>query len=59
MPAGQIAERVGELAFEHRSIGIGSIVPAADHAAALIALERMNPGKRLTDGPDRLPEPAL
>jgi 2-hydroxy-3-oxopropionate reductase len=33
-------------------------LPAADHAAALIALERMNPGKRLTDGPDRLPGPA-
>jgi 2-hydroxy-3-oxopropionate reductase len=31
-------------------------LPAADHAAALIALERMNPGKRLGEGPDRLPE---
>ena len=26
----------------------------ADHAAALIALERMNPGQRLGDAPDRL-----
>jgi 2-hydroxy-3-oxopropionate reductase len=31
-------------------------LPAADHAAALIALERMNPGKRVGEGPDRLPE---
>jgi 2-hydroxy-3-oxopropionate reductase len=30
-------------------------LPRADHAAALIALERMNPGKRLGDKPDRLP----
>lgn len=30
-------------------------MPAADHAAALIALERMNPGKRLGSGEDRLP----
>lgn len=28
----------------------------ADHAAALLALERMNPGKRLGQDPDRLPE---
>lgn len=28
---------------------------AADHAAALIALERMNPGKRLGKKPDQLP----
>jgi len=31
-------------------------LPAADHAAALIALERMNPGKRVGDKPDTLPE---
>jgi 3-hydroxyisobutyrate dehydrogenase-like beta-hydroxyacid dehydrogenase len=31
-------------------------LPAADHAAALIALERMNPGKRVGDAPDTLPE---
>jgi 2-hydroxy-3-oxopropionate reductase len=30
-------------------------LPRADHAAALIALERMNPGKRLGDKPDQLP----
>ncbi|TFW30883.1 NAD(P)-dependent oxidoreductase [Massilia horti] len=28
----------------------------ADHAAALIALERINPGKRLGDAPDQLPK---
>jgi 2-hydroxy-3-oxopropionate reductase len=31
-------------------------LPAADHAAALIALERMNPGKRLGQGDDKLPQ---
>jgi 2-hydroxy-3-oxopropionate reductase len=30
-------------------------LPHADHAAALIALERMNPGKRVGDGDDILP----
>jgi 2-hydroxy-3-oxopropionate reductase len=30
-------------------------LPAADHSAALIALEKMNPGKRLGQGPDKLP----
>lgn len=35
---------------------IGAEMPVADHAAALIALERMNPGKRLGSGEDRLPE---
>jgi 3-hydroxyisobutyrate dehydrogenase-like beta-hydroxyacid dehydrogenase len=30
-------------------------LPGADHAAALIALERMNPGKRLGAEPGRLP----
>jgi len=30
-------------------------LPAADHAAALIALERMNPGRRLGEAPDQLP----
>lgn len=30
-------------------------LPAADHAAALIALERMNPGKRVGDRDDTLP----
>ena len=34
---------------------IATDIPAADHAAGLIALERMNPGKRLGTAPDRLP----
>jgi 3-hydroxyisobutyrate dehydrogenase-like beta-hydroxyacid dehydrogenase len=34
---------------------IADDLPRADHAAALIALERMNPGKRLGEGPDLLP----
>ncbi len=28
--------------------------PTADHAAALLALEALNPGQRLGDGPDKL-----
>jgi len=31
-------------------------LPSADHSAALIALERMNPGKRVGDAPDTLPD---
>lgn len=31
-------------------------IPHADHSAALIALERLNPGKRLGDAPDTLPQ---
>jgi 2-hydroxy-3-oxopropionate reductase len=31
-------------------------LPSADHSAALIALERMNPGKRVGAGADTLPE---
>lgn len=31
-------------------------LPHADHAAALIALERINPGKRVGEGADRLPD---
>jgi 3-hydroxyisobutyrate dehydrogenase-like beta-hydroxyacid dehydrogenase len=31
-------------------------LPHADHAAGLIALERMNPGKRVGDAPDQLPD---
>jgi 2-hydroxy-3-oxopropionate reductase len=31
-------------------------LPAADHAAGLIALERMNPGQRVGAGTDRLPD---
>jgi 2-hydroxy-3-oxopropionate reductase len=30
-------------------------VPNADQAAALLALERLNPGKRLGEDPDKLP----
>ncbi len=34
---------------------IAGDIPSADHAAGLIALERMNPGKRLGTAPDRMP----
>lgn len=34
---------------------IAADLPQADHAAALIALERLNPGQRLGEAPDRLP----
>lgn len=37
---------------------IEDVLPHADHAAALIALERMNPGKRVGEGADRLPDTA-
>ena len=33
---------------------IGLAYPTADHAAALLALEALNPGQRLGDGPDKL-----
>lgn len=33
---------------------IEQVYPSADHCAALLALERLNPGRRLGDGPDRL-----
>jgi 3-hydroxyisobutyrate dehydrogenase-like beta-hydroxyacid dehydrogenase len=36
---------------------IETVLAGADHAAALLALERMNPGKRLGTGEDQLPEP--
>lgn len=32
-----------------------NVVPNADQSAALLALERINPGKRVGDGPDKLP----
>jgi len=35
---------------------IETALAGADHAAALIALERMNPGKRLGNGADQLPD---
>jgi 2-hydroxy-3-oxopropionate reductase len=34
---------------------IAADLPAADHSAGLIALERMNPGTRVGDGADTLP----
>ncbi|WP_020655954.1 NAD(P)-dependent oxidoreductase [Massilia niastensis] len=34
---------------------IAAELPSADHAAALLALERQNPGLRLGDAPDQLP----
>jgi 3-hydroxyisobutyrate dehydrogenase-like beta-hydroxyacid dehydrogenase len=34
---------------------IGDELPRADHAAALLALERLNPGQRLGSAPDQLP----
>jgi 2-hydroxy-3-oxopropionate reductase len=34
---------------------IANDIPSADHAAGLIALERMNPGKRLGTAPDKMP----
>ena len=33
---------------------IAGTYPTADHAAALLALEALNPGRRLGDGPDQL-----
>jgi len=35
---------------------IAAALPHADHAAALLALEQLNPGQRLGSGPDRLPD---
>jgi 3-hydroxyisobutyrate dehydrogenase-like beta-hydroxyacid dehydrogenase len=35
--------------------GLMSMAPNADQAAALLALERLNPGQRLGEGQDRLP----
>ena len=34
---------------------IAADFPQADHAAALLALEKKNPGQRLGAGPDQLP----
>jgi 2-hydroxy-3-oxopropionate reductase len=42
------------LVTEHYRV-LETDLPQADHAAALIGLERMNPGKRLGDKPDQLP----
>ncbi|QJE00266.1 NAD(P)-dependent oxidoreductase [Massilia forsythiae] len=46
-----------ELVTRHYE-ALAADLPAADHAAALIALERLNPGKRLGDRPDCLPDGA-
>jgi 2-hydroxy-3-oxopropionate reductase len=45
---------VTELVAE-RYRSILNALPHADHAAALIALERLNPGKRVGIAPDKLP----
>lgn len=42
------------LVTEHYA-SISEEFPSADHAAALLALEHINPGLRLGDGPDQLP----
>ncbi|MES2743727.1 MAG: NAD(P)-dependent oxidoreductase [Pseudomonadota bacterium] len=38
-----------------RYASIADAHPHADHSAALLALEQLNPGRRLGQGPDRLP----
>ena len=38
-----------------RYASIADSLPRADHAAALLALEQLNPGQRLGGGPDQLP----
>jgi 3-hydroxyisobutyrate dehydrogenase-like beta-hydroxyacid dehydrogenase len=35
---------------------IRDVYPRADHAAALLALERLNPGRRVGEAPDQLPD---
>lgn len=45
---------ITQLVTRHYETIVGDL-PQADHAAALIALERMNQGKRVGDAPDRLP----
>ncbi|MET0857337.1 MAG: NAD(P)-dependent oxidoreductase [Telluria sp.] len=45
---------VAALVTEHYS-AIADDYPAADQCATLLALEKVNPGHRLGDGPDRLP----
>lgn len=47
LPFAELAER--------RYASLANDLPTADHSAALIALERDNPGARLGDLPDRLP----
>lgn len=45
---------VAALVTQHYE-SIGELCPRADQSAALLALERANPGLRLGDGPDLLP----
>jgi 3-hydroxyisobutyrate dehydrogenase-like beta-hydroxyacid dehydrogenase len=45
---------VTQLVAEHYRT-LQATVPNADHSAALLALERINPGRRLGNGPDQLP----
>nr|WP_260117415.1 NAD(P)-dependent oxidoreductase [Pseudoduganella albidiflava] len=52
--AAGIALPVTSLVTE-RYESIGDEYPQADHAAALLALERLNPGQRVGDAPDQLP----
>jgi 3-hydroxyisobutyrate dehydrogenase-like beta-hydroxyacid dehydrogenase len=52
--AAGIALPVTSLVTE-RYESIREIYPQADHSAALLALERLNPGHRVGDGPDQLP----
>lgn len=49
-----VALPLAALVTEHYA-SIGERFPAADQSAALLALEQVNPGHRLGNGPDRLP----
>jgi 3-hydroxyisobutyrate dehydrogenase-like beta-hydroxyacid dehydrogenase len=53
--AAGIALPVTSLVTE-RYESIRDVYPGADHAAALLALERLNPGRRVGEAPDQLPE---
>ena len=50
-----VALPLAALVTEHYA-SIGEQFATADQSAALLALEQVNPGHRLGDGPDRLPE---
>ena len=49
-----VALPVTALVTEHYQ-SIAAELPRADHSAALLALEKLNPGQRLGAGPDQLP----
>ncbi len=49
-----VALPLAALVTDHYA-SIGEHYPAADQSAALLALEQVNPGHRLGDGPDQLP----